>query len=281
MFIVLKTVKIEKGITKRRKQLKKLKNSEPIVCKTDKGLPFYILEIAETKKGIDWNSASRKCGRYASRIVASHSVSLPDNSGLKRFIPISMNAIMVFNTALKIIGNSDLPADKFTITVTDRNAVTASRLCELLPFSASVKIITSRPEKFAATAMEAYENYGASLMIRSRYEPSDKPEIIICCDGAILSAMNQAAVFTSKNSTVGKLHFYGKGVALSDYHRSLLPDDIETLDFAGALTELCGSGEYKHSSFAEIETSCNKCEDKSPEKCLDCFIYNHSVTSET
>ena len=281
MFVVLKTVKPEKGIIKRRKQMKKLKNSVPSVCKTKKGLPFYILEIADGKKGIDWHSASRKCGRYASRIVASHSVSLPDNSGLKRFIPISMNAILVFNTALKIIGDSDLPADKITITVTDRNAVTPSRLCELLPFSSSVKVITSHPEKFAVTAMEAYENHGASLIIRNKYEPSDKQEIIVCCDGAVMSSMEQALIFTAKKTTVGKLRFIGKRVELSDYHKSIIPDDIETVDFAGALTELCGSGEYRHSSFAEIEISCDKCKDKSPEKCLNCFICNQTVTSET
>ncbi len=278
VFIVLKTVKPEKGIIKRRNQLKSMKNSMPSVCKTDMGLPFYILETADGKKGIDWNTVSRKCGRYASRIVASHSVSLPDNSGLKRFIPISMNAILVFNTALKIIGSSDLPADRFAVTVTDRNAVTPSRLRELLPFSSAVKIITSHPEKFAAAAMEAYESHGASLMIRSRYEPSDKPEVIVCCDGAIMSSMDGAAIFTSKKTTVGKLRFVGKRVELSDYHKSIIPDDIETVDFAGALTELCGSGEYRQSSFAELETSCDECEDRSPEKCLGCFIGNKAVT---
>lgn len=278
MFVVLKTVKPEKGIIKRHKQLKKLKNTAPFACKTDKGLPFYILEISDGKKGIDWNTASRKCGRFASRIIASHSVSLPDNSGLKRFIPISMNAILVFNTALKIIGTSGLPADKFAITVTDRNAVTPSTLCRLLPFCSTIRVITSHPERFAVTAIDAYENHGASLIIRSKYEPSDKPEIIICCDGAIMSSMENAAIFTSKNTSVGKLRFVGKRIELSDYHKSIIPDDIETVDFAGALTELCGSGEYRQSSFADIEINCDGCEDKSPGKCLECFICNKAVT---
>lgn len=281
MFVVLKTVKPEKGLIKRCKHLKKLKNSAPHVYKTNKGLPFYVLEIAEGKRGIDWNSASRRCGRYASRIVASHSVSLPDNSGLKRFIPISMNAVLVFNTALKVIGSSDLPTDKFTITVTDRNAVTPSRICELLPYASTVKIVTSHPERFAAAAMDAYENHGASLVIRNMYEPLTTPEIVVCCDGAVLSAMNEAIIFTSKKSSIGKLRFLGKQVELSEHHRSIIPDDIETVDFAGALTELCGSTEYKFSSFAQIEISCNNCENKFAEKCLNCIICNHSVTSET
>ena len=278
VFVVLKTVKPEKGLIKRRKQLKKLKASPPAVYKTDMGLPFCVLEVADGKKGIDWNTASLKCGRYASRIVASHSVSLPDNIGLKRFVPISMNAVLVFNTALETIKKSALPADKVRITVTDRNAVTPSKICSLLPYASAVKIITSHPERFAAAVTEAYESFGASLIIRNSYEPEKAPEIVICCDGAVLSGMNDAAIFTSRKSGIGKLRFFGRRVELSDYHKSIVPDSIETVDFVGALTELCGSGEYKNSPFAEIETSCDKCGDKSPEKCLGCFICNKAVT---
>lgn len=278
MFVVLKTVKSEKGFFKRRKQFRKLKEAPALVCKTDKGLPFYIVEVFEGKKGIDWNLAADKCGRFASRTVASHSIPLPDNSGLKRFIPISMNAILTFNTAIKTLTKSDLPADKICITVTDRNAFINSRICELLPFASAVKVVTAYPERFAAAAEDAYKNHGASLIIRNIYEPAKQPEIVICCDGAVLSSMNEAAVFVSRRKRGGKILFSGSGVVLSDYHRSILPDDIETVDFAGALTELCSSSEYRHSSFAEIEISCDKCEDKSPEKCLECFICNKAVT---
>lgn len=271
MFVVLKTVKSEKGYIKRKKQAKKLRNTPAVACKTDKGLPFYILEVLEEKNGIDWKLTSEKCGRYASRIVASHSVSLPDNSGLKRFIPISMSAILVFNSALETIRKSDLPADKICITVTDRNAVMHSRICELLPFASAVRVITAHPERFAASAADAYENYGASLIIRSIYEPAKQPEIVICCDGAILSSMNEAAVFASRRKHGGKVRFCGSGVKLSDYHKNLIPPDIETVDFAGALTELCGSSEYRLSPFSEITVSCTKCDNPLPENCLRCL----------
>ncbi len=279
MFVVLKTVTPEKGFVKRRKQAKIIRKTPALVCKTEMGLPFYVLEVLEEKSGIDWTLTAEKCGRYASRIVASHGISLPDNSGLKRFIPISMNAILVFNTALKIIGNSDLPADKICVTLTDRNAVMPSRICELLPFASTVRVITSHPERFAPAAADAYENYGASLVIRSGYEPAKQPEIVICCDGAILSSMNEAAVFVSKRKSGGKVRFSGCGVELSDYHKSIISPDIETVDFAGALTELCGSSEYKTCTFSETEISCTQCNNTRPEKCLECCICNKVVIS--
>ena len=115
-------------------------------------------------------------------------------------------------------------------------------------------------------------------MIRSIYDPSPTPEIVICCDGAVLSAMNEAAVFAFRRNHAGKLRFCANGVELSDFHKSILPEDIDPVDFAGALTELCGSSEYRLSPFSEIEISCNKCPDTSASKCLECFICNQSVT---
>ncbi|MBR3780797.1 MAG: hypothetical protein IKK63_06335 [Clostridia bacterium] len=279
MFVVLKTVVPEKNCLKRRKQIKRIKNSPAAVYKTEMGLPFYILEIIEPKKESDFAKISGKCGRYASRIIASHSFPLPDNSGLKRFIPVSMNSFLIFNTALAAIGKASLPADKICITVTDRNAVVSSRICELLPYASTIRIITSHPERYALAVTEAYENHGASLVIRNNYEPVSQPEIVICCDGAVLSSMNNAAVFVAKRKTGGKVRFNGIGVRLSDYHQELIPDDIETVDFAGALTELCGSSEYKFSPFSEIEISCSNCENPVAEKCLKCCVCNQSVTN--
>lgn len=277
MFVVLKTVTPEKGLLKHKKQMKSVRKKPAAAYKTEMGLPFYVVEIINGKNGIDWNSAVQKCGRYASRIVASHGIPLPDNSGLKRFIPISMSAVLIFNTALKIIRESELPADKICITITDRNAVMHSRICELLPFASTVRVITSRPERFAAAVSDAYENHGASLIIRNAYEPVPQPETVICCDGAVLTSMSNAAVFVSKRKSGGKVRFCGSGIELSDYHKSIISPDIDTVDFAGALTELCGSSEYRNSSFSEIEISCTDCTDSEVHKCLECCICNQTV----
>ena len=278
MFVVLKTAIPEKKYLKRRKQIKRIRNSPAAVYKAATGLPFYILEITEPKKEADFAKISEKCGRYASRIIASRELPLPDNSGLKRFVPVSMNAFLIFNTALATIKNASLPADKICITVTDRNAVVSSRINELLPYASTIRIITSHPERYALAVTQAYENHGASLVIRNSYEPPLRPEIVICCDGAVLSSMNEAAVFVTKRKTGGKVRFSGSGIVLSDRHNELIPEDIETVDFAGALTELCGSTEYKFSPFAQIGISCGNCENPAAVKCLECCICNQTVT---
>ena len=234
MFVVLRTVTPEKGFFQRLKQKKIIKNAPISTHRTDKSLPFYTLDVLNDKNGINWSLTAEKCGKYASRIVAPHTLSLPDNSGLKRFVPISMNSILIFNTALKIISEANLPAEKICITVTDRNSVMPSRICELLPFASEIRIITSRPENYASAVMQAYADYGATLVIRSKYEPPKSPEIVICCDGAVLTSMSEAAIFAVKRNFGGKVRFCGSGIELSDCHKEILPPDIEAVDFVGS-----------------------------------------------
>lgn len=270
MFVVLKIINPEKGFLKRRKQKKALDNAVLRSCPTEKGLPFYILEVLDGKRGINWKLAADKCGRYSSRIIAPRSLPLPDHARLKRFIPISMNSVLVFNTALKIIEKSKLVPDEICITLTDRNGVHPRDVCKILPYASTVRVVTNHPERYAASCSEAFEEHGASLIIRNAYEPISKPDIVICCDGAVTASMKNAAIFTSKRKNGGKLVFSGSGVCLAPKHAEIISPETDPVDFAGALTELCGSREYKNAVFSQIEATCRKCEDSPPEKCLEC-----------
>jgi hypothetical protein len=84
--------------------------------------------------------------------------------------------------------------------------------------------------------------------------------------------MKNAAVFTHKRKAGGKLLFSGSGIVLSPEHLDIIPTDIDPIDFAGALTELCGYTGYKNSVFSEISIGCSRCADVSPEKCFQSFV---------
>ncbi len=246
-------------------------NSQVVPHSTEKGLPFFTLDVLETQKGIDWRSISEKCGRYSLRIIAPRNICLPDINNLRRFIPRSVKPSLIFNTAAQIIEKAKLPPEKITITITDRNAVMASRVCRLLPLASHVRIITIRPEKYASACIKAMDEYGATLIVRPSYEPTEGKDIIICCDGVITPAMENAAVFSDKQKNGKNPNFCGSGLALLPVHSEIMPDNIDPIDFAGALFELCGCTAYINSTFSALETSCKQCKIRSPEKCLNCF----------
>lgn len=281
MFVVLRTVKPVKGFFKRNKQKRIIGNSDAAVCHTERGLPFFILDVLEGKQNSDWEQIAKKCGRYASRIIAPRDYVLPDHGKLKRFVPLAMPSVLLFNTAEETIKKAQLPPDKISVTVTDRNAVQAHSVCRLLPLASSVRIITSNPERYARACVCAFEEYGASLIIRSFYEQTTKPDIVICCDGIISPAMQSAAIFSFKSKECGKIRFFGSGIELSENHKNIIPPEIDGVVFAGALTELCGSSEYKNSSFSDLKTNCSNCENPLPEECLRCSILGKSQKSVT
>lgn len=272
MFVVLRPVEPEKGYFKRKKQIKSVMRSPAVICRSEGALPFCVVEVASDKRGIIWSGVEEKCGRYASRIVAPRSISLPDGGNLKRFAASSMAANLVFNTAVSAVSAASPEPESFVVTVTDRCGLSASRICELLPLCSAVRVVTSKPERYAAACEKALTEFGATLVLRSAYEPTQKPDIVISCDGAVSASMSEAAVFTHKKRTCGKIRFCGNGINLTPEHSAFLPDGIDPLDFAGAVTELCGCIDYASACFAEIEISCQKCAEPSVSNCLLCHI---------
>ena len=272
VFVVLCPVRPEKGFLKRRKQSKNLARAPAVLCREFSAFPFCKVEFTEEKNGINWDEIEEKCGRYSSRIVAPKSVHLPDGRGLKRYVPTAFLPHLIFNTAKKIISEAAVPTDIFCITVTDRNGLCSSKIHSLLPLCSVVRVVTSKPEKYADACEKALDLYGATLIIRPDYEPTHKPDTVICCDGAVSASMSDSAVFTNRKRTCGKIRFCGSGITLTEKHRDFLPESIDPLDFAGALTEFCGCRDYADAGFSDIDISCGKCASPSPEKCLLCHI---------
>lgn len=273
MFVVLRVNSPPKGIFAKSKMKKAVTDSHIQTVSTENGLPFYMLDVPEGMTRSMWETVGEKCGRYASRIVAPRSIPLPDAGKLQRFLPCAMTSVLTFNTAVDTLKNADIPPDSISITVSDYGARQASELCRILPFASLIRVITAYPERYAAHCEKAFRDFGASVVIRSCYEPSSKPDIIICCDGRLSPCAEKAAVFSHKNKTLGKLHFKGIGTELSDSHCAVIPESIDSVDFAGAVTELCGGSEYKSSCFSRTDISCKKCENQNPSACLECFAH--------
>lgn len=272
MFVVLRVNEPPKGLIKKAKQKRALLNAQAETVSTDKGLPFFMLDIPENPKNSDWDSVAKKCGKYTSRIVAPRSLTLPDYGKLKRFVPSFMPSVLTFNAAASALEKAKADPSSITVTVTDRNGWHASRICRLLPFSSTVRVVTSKPERYLSACETALNEHGASIIVRSSYEPSSKPDIVICCDSGESSAMQSAAIFGYKHSSEGKMNFCGSGIDLTERHRKIIPQDIDPIDFAGAITELCGGSEYKTSSFAYVTPSCNICDNPTPETCIKCYV---------
>ena len=271
MFIVLKTEKISEGFIKRRKQLKRLCRNEPISYPTENGLHFFVLDIPENLSGAMLTATEEKCGRYVSRIVAPKSLFLPDSGKVKRFKPVYSNGFFVLNTAIDAFEKASLRPEETCITVVDRNARMSGEIHRLLPYASLVRAITSRPERYCGECNRIFDDCGASVTVRTDYQPVRKSEIIICCDGATTDGMKNSAVFSFRRSNHGRLRFFSEEIELSANHKKAVPENIDTAHFAAAVTELCASTEYRLSPFSRTEISCNGCNNATVSECLRCY----------
>lgn len=272
MFIVLKAVNPDKRFLVRCRQKKRLSKSEPVLYPTENGLPFFILEVLDGNHGINRSEIEEKCGRYVSRIIAPRDLHLPDNGKIKRFIPNRSNAIFIFNTAVDAISKAQIEPNELCITVLDRGGIMSGEINRLLPLASSVRVITSHPERYVAECEKIFNSCGASIIVRPVYQYDEKKEIIISCDGSTTQDMSNSVVFSFKRGIYGKIRFYSHEICLSDNHSAVIPKGIDSVDFAAAVTELCGSSEYKHSCFSTTEISCSECNDSEKAKCLRCYI---------
>lgn len=272
MFIVLNAIEPAEGYFNKRRQKKAIKKSDPVSHSTENGLPFFSLDILAEKGGISRTEIEEKCGRYVSRIVAPRNLPLPDNGRIKRFTPVTSNGLFLFNTVIDTLSDISMYPEKICVTVLDRSAYMSGEIHRILPFASSIRVITSHPERYAAVCRKIYDDCGASLVVRPMYQPVSKKEIIICCDGATTEDMQNSAVFSFRRGIHGMPRFFSDGIDLSEKHKELVPESISSVDFASAVTELCGSTEYRSSHFSRTEVTCPLCTEKGKSKCLECYL---------
>lgn len=268
MFAVLDIITPCEGFFARRSQRAYLRKCAPLVIRTDDGLPFFILPVLKGKNGIDWPCVRQRLGKCALRVIAPRDTVLPDLQGLARYVPERLVPLMVLNTALRLLMAAGVPPLSLEITLTDRTALLTGEVCRLLPFAATVRVITRLPERYSNAVKRAMEEFGASLIVSDKVDYSCEHGFIICCDGAVPGAANARACLSFGKSVRCGCGIACTGVELDAEYASRLPSGIEPLDFAGALYELCGSASFAGADFTALNVNGRLCDYTAAAECL-------------
>lgn len=268
MFVILNPITPSGGYLERRRTKKALERAEAVAHRTRSGLPFYVLDVPHSASDKQWAAVALKCTKHATRFIAPRELCVPDTAGVRRFIPNRLPQMLTLNTAVAVLKTASLENKNFSLTVCDRNAALPSELHRLLPLASTIRVITSRPERYAEACVKAFVLNGASVLLRQIYEPTTERDVVICADGTIPARAENAAAFTFGKKINSALCFSCGEIELLPEHKEIIPSCLDALDFAGAVYELCGSGEYSESVAAKIEIGGKSPSDSDPAECL-------------
>lgn len=203
--------------------------------------PFFVLTVVRDKKGkVDPDEVCRLLGRCASRLLLSEGTSLPSHPRIAAFRPELLPAILLFNSALRLLEKSGLPPEKLSVVLFDENAVFADKAEKLVRRASVIRVCTTRPEAYEETRRSLLRDWGLPLVVSENAGSCTDCDFAISPFGDGGDALSGFIALRRKGEE-GFVRVRGEGLSLPAGFESVRPDGVGPLLFASALYELCGA----------------------------------------
>lgn len=247
MFFVLCLEKSERNLAERIRGVFK---SEPLKVEkitVDESMPFYRITVKMQRGKLPFHEIEKAAGRLCARAVLPKDIQLPKNTKIKRYVPKVFPQRVLFNSALRVIKKLDLDPVGMYVTVFDENGYLIDLVWRLLPFSCMIRVVTQCTDAYEKEARQMLKQFGVSLIIMTRYEPSILESTVIISDkSSFLPANYKGILFTNERCrSLGEV-FYCEKIELPEQIDELFGDDISRLDIAGAMYELCSFKDFEN-----------------------------------
>ena len=226
MFVVLNIVETGKRKIRRGKTISSVKD-----VMTTGGERFYIVDVCDSEKGVNWNEVSYFIGKHSKKVLIDRHYDFPEFTPLGRFNPVSFKNIILFNTLEIILREMYLSGMRVRCILNDSLALYPSYLSKIVRFSAQTTVVTKNDFRYFSEIRCLYSEYGAGINVTDHMPETDKNSIILDVTG------------DCENYGNGYLFSAEKGIIpLSvegfNHLKSLCPAYIEPIDFLGAVYEM-------------------------------------------
>ncbi|MBQ6268306.1 MAG: hypothetical protein IJK64_11115 [Clostridia bacterium] len=250
MFVLISDVPAPRSRRQARRLQARLRRTPAKLNTEANALPFLTESVCAAAPA--WDAVAAHCGRYAACLLAPETLPLPPDSRFRRYDPAAFRAQVLFRAACALLKAAALPPQRLTVTLCDRSGLLASQAPALLPFAAGLRILTSAPARYIPVCVSAMQTAGATLLLRDRYRPAPGPELLLCCSGVPPGVPASACLLTAQSADTSATVLTGHAFSLRPTHAALLPDGVDALAFAGALTETCACPDYRDAVFSDL-----------------------------
>ncbi len=215
------------------KTARKCRRSRPQLVRVQVrgGSFFYVLRVP--RRG-DLPAAFRMAARCAPVVLTA--LPVPPDMRVRLFEPRVFPLRRAAAVLCGILPRTRLPPQKLTVGVCDPDGALCGETHALLPLASDVRIVTGKPDAFAADALSARRLFGASLTV------GEDAALLARCDAVVCAvpdaAFRDAPVILSCRPADGAFSLLP--AQLPQAYAHLRPASVPTDLFAAALAERCG-----------------------------------------
>lgn len=189
-----------------------------------------------------WKSVQNAAGRFAGKLLVPDASAIPAESGCAALICAAYRQTLLLNSGLALLQRTKADPANLIFSVIDPQAQFLSRLRHLVPFCATLRLVTNEPDYCRHAQEELLDAFGASLLLSQEPESVQNSHIVFDLCGERPVHAPQSIVFTHPEwaqQSTARFVVTGNGVLLPERYRNLLPQGIDEAWFAAALFEQC------------------------------------------
>lgn len=232
------------------------KQPKPVMRKVEVtgSVPYLIVTAKMIKKNIPFCDIAEVCGRCASRMIIPKNIELPERCGLREFVPSYYPHILTLFLAADVLRKCKTEARDITLSVIDKKGILINHIEFIVKLAGTIKIITTN-RNYSNLAENIFDKYGAAIIITDNKNALDKSDIIIAVDTDELSGDEKGLIFTYGKPRIRGLSqniICGGDVCLGGEYTKYLPMNIDMLQFASALYEICGLKKIENLKFEKL-----------------------------
>ena len=148
------------------------------------GARFLLIEAEKGRDGsIDWREVRRIACGESGRMLLPQGLLPPGDKGIRPFHGTALQRALMLTTASHLLRTAAVPPRFMRIGVYDPQARLPALAVSLLPFAADVRVVTDRPQAYAAQEQLAMEAYGAALPVTTDSSALDGCQLVLAPDG--------------------------------------------------------------------------------------------------
>lgn len=226
MFVILNIVESGKRKIKRGKTVSQVRE-----VSTTGGERFYIVDVCDSGKGVNWDEVSYFIGKHSKKVLLDRQFCFPEFTPLVRFEAVHFKNLLLFNTLELILREMYLSGMKIRCIINDPGALYSSCLSKIVRFASHTTVVTDCDYRYFSEVQGLYNEYGAGVTVCEKTPLPDARTFII----------DTSCSF--ENDGAGYLFSVEKGITPLtvegfNHLKVLCPSYIDSIDFLGAVHEM-------------------------------------------